>query len=68
MVDYADLGLKVVRFVDRIEEHIDDPTYSWALDTLEGIRDDVTMKGRFTERQEEAVTNIEAAVERRADL
>ena len=70
MTDYASLGagsrgLEFREFTERLEDHLDDPAYQWAYDTLSGILDDVTIKARFTERQEEAVSNIEAAVDRR---
>lgn len=73
MTDYTKLGTgsgghEFREFVDRIEDHLDDPDYSWASDTLEGILDNVVMHGRFTEAQEEAVSNIEAAIDRRRDL
>ena len=74
MSDYAKLrqgeeeASEFREFVERLEEHLEDPDYAWASDTLSGILDDVTMKARFTAAQEEAVSNIEAAVERRADL
>ena len=74
MTDYASLraggaeGYRYRTFVERLEEHLDDPDYQWAYDTLSGILDDVTIKARFTERQEEAVTNIENAVNRRRDI
>lgn len=52
-------------FVERLEDHLDDPAYQWAFDTLSGIHDDVINATRFTDAQEEAVSNIEAAVNRR---
>ena len=69
MTDYASLkgdaaGHDFRAFVEQLEEHLDDPAYEWAYATLSGIYDDVINKSRFTEAQDQAVSNIEAAVAR----
>jgi hypothetical protein len=54
------------KFVEYMDNNIlGDPDFDWATDTLEGIRETVEEKEHITDRQREAVENIEAAVERR---
>ncbi len=71
MVDYASLraggqsGHDSRTFVGCLEDHLSDPDYQWAYDTLLGIYDNVINRARFTDAQKEAVRNIEAAVDRR---
>jgi len=52
------------RFVEEIDALRRQPTFSWAQDTLAGIRAHVVETRRVTEGQRKAVANIEAAGER----
>ena len=51
----------------RLSEMVEDDDYDWAIDTLEGIQNTVTVNECCTDRQREAVENIEDAVARRRD-
>lgn len=52
-------------FLTRLEDLRDDSDYEWAADTLEGISETVTERGRVTAGQLRAIDNIVAAVENR---
>jgi hypothetical protein len=52
-------------FADGLQVILGDPDFAWAADTIEGIQETVREKEHVTERQKEAIENIEAAVERR---
>ena len=52
-------------FADGLNILLGDPDFMWAEDTIEGIQETVREKEHVTERQQEAIENIEAAVERR---
>lgn len=49
------------QFLDRLEAHLDDGDLTWAWELLEGIRETVRRTQRVTERQVEAVENVEKA-------
>lgn len=53
-------------FIARIDELMEEwsttrnePRYEWASDTLEGIKESVRRSGRVTDRQRQAIDNIE---------
>ena len=48
--------------LDEIDELMDDDHYSWAFQTLSGIRETIVKTGIVTERQADAVNNIRQAV------
>jgi len=50
-------------FIAEIEELLEDPAYSFAAVTLEGIRDTVRLRQQVSEAQREAVQNIRAGGE-----
>lgn len=49
------------QFCEKIDDLILTDNYSWALDTLEGIRETVERSRRVTDGQRRAVENIENA-------
>lgn len=53
------------QFIGEIDELLEDATYTWALDTLEGIRKTVEARRAVTEGQRRAITNIRRSGERR---
>jgi len=52
-------------FMERLEEMVGDSRFDWALDTIGGILETVRSSRRVSDRQREAINNIESAVERR---
>lgn len=50
--------------LDKINELTDDESFEWASDTLHGIHDTVESRSHATERQWEAVENIERSQDR----
>ncbi len=44
--------------ITELEELVEDEKYQWALDTLQGILDNVIDFGHITDRQKIAVANI----------
>jgi len=57
-------GRAVEFFIAEIEELLEDPAFSFAADTLEGIRDTVRLRQQVSEAQREAIDNIRAGGER----
>jgi hypothetical protein len=57
-------GRQVEFFIAEIEELLEDPAFSFAATTLEGIRDTVRQRQQVSEAQREAVQNIRAGGER----
>ena len=49
--------------LDEIDEMLDDERYSFAVDTLEGIKEWVAKAEHVTDKQKEAVDNIRGSVE-----
>ncbi|MCE5277157.1 MAG: hypothetical protein ABFD92_16640 [Planctomycetaceae bacterium] len=47
--------------IERIDEMLDEEKYEWAADTLEGIRGWVARNEHCTDKQKQAVDNIEEA-------
>jgi hypothetical protein len=50
--------------IERIDEMVNSGDYDWAEDTLTGIRDTVEERQHCSERQVEAVDNIEESLKR----
>lgn len=50
---------RVLNLIEQIDGLLDSGDYDWAEDTLTGIRGTVERNGYTTERQEQAVQNIE---------
>ena len=50
--------------IERIDEMVGSGDYDWAEDTLTGIRDTVEEREHCSERQTEAVDNIEESLKR----
>lgn len=46
--------------IDRIDGMVDSGDFDWAMDTLDGIRSTVAEREHCTDRQAEAVENIES--------
>lgn len=62
-----DADIDLDDFLEELEGYIEDPEFAWALDTLTGIRDNVSAYDNVTPNQRRAVTNIKNAVERRLE-
>ena len=50
--------------LEEIDDMVSEERYDFAADTLNGIRDWIEENQHVTERQKDAVTNIQEAVER----
>ena len=55
------------RFLERLDDLIENDAYAWAADTLSGIRETVERSGRASDRQREAVANIVRGHERQEE-
>lgn len=53
-----------VTFLEEIDDHLEDDDFSWAVETLEGIRETVARNEHCTDGQKVAVDNIADAVMR----
>lgn len=60
-------GSAAAKFIQVIDDRTNEAEYYWALDTLLGIRDSIVKYKRVTPGQREAVSRIDAAVERKRD-
>jgi len=49
--------------LEEVDEMLDDNTYEWAAETLEGIREWVSTHEHCTPKQEQAIANIRSSTE-----
>lgn len=59
--DRQQLTTEAVSLVEQIDDLLTDATAIWAEDTLQAIRRTVMRSGHCTQRQQDAIDNIEAA-------
>jgi uncharacterized coiled-coil protein SlyX len=52
-----------LEYLDKCDEMLLDEKYSFANDTLQGIRDWISEHQHVTDRQKEAIDNIEGSVQ-----
>ena len=62
-----DNATDVAQMVERCNGLLDDLRYTFAVDTIEGIRATCQARGYVTGEQRRAITNIETSVQERED-